>query len=136
MELMLSGKRVESILVEYSLRMQLSEDYFVVVESPLVLQAGGETFSLSPEVDPDEAFEPLRALVGQLLTSATVDPRGTLRISFDDGAHLQVEPDDAYEAWNVSGPDGALVVCMPGGTIANWSAQTDADEPGHPEPRR
>jgi hypothetical protein len=35
--------------------------------------------------------------------------------------HCAGHPD--YEAWNLSGPNGVLVVCAPGGDLAVWSAE-------------
>ena len=48
-------------------------------------------------------------------------PPVRFRVDFSDGTRLDVEPDDAYEAWNVSGPDGALIVCTRGGSLVTWS---------------
>jgi len=33
----------------------------------------------------------------------------------DDGTELVVEPHTDYEAWQIAGPDNALVVCPAGG---------------------
>ena len=38
--------------------------------------------------------------------------------------NLSVEPDSAYEAWTVTRADGMMVVCMPGGTLAVWDAES------------
>jgi hypothetical protein len=37
------------------------------------------------------------------------------------GATITVPPNDAFEAWTVTGPNGLRVVSMPGGTLAVWS---------------
>lgn len=67
----------------------------------------------------------MRALLGRLVGHTIVDARvseaGALTIGFDDSTRLTVEPDLAYEAWNVSGPVGFLTVCMPGGELAIWT---------------
>jgi Family of unknown function (DUF6188) len=47
--------------------------------------------------------------------SALVGREGDLTLSFRDGARLRVQPSPDYEAWQISGPDRLLVVCMPGG---------------------
>lgn len=126
MDLGLAGKSVQSTLIEYTLRLQLSDVYFIVIESPFTLHAAGQSISLSSEDDPDEAVEPVRQLVGQTVEDALADESGALRVSFSGGTRLEVPPDAAYEAWNVSGPNGALVVCTPGGKLAVWSA-TEGD---------
>lgn len=66
--------------------------------------------------------------MGHTVTESTVDEGGALSVAFEGGARLRVEPDPAYEAWNVSGPYGALVVSTPGGELAVWSAQIQKDE--------
>lgn len=34
---------------------------------------------------------------------------------------LRVQPDDAYEAWTLTGPDDLRLVSIPGGDLAVWS---------------
>ena len=55
---------------------------------------------------------------------------------FEGGARLTVGPDPAYEAWSVSGPDGALVVSTAGGKLAIWKSQIDAGESEETSPDR
>ncbi|WP_240431252.1 DUF6188 family protein [Mycobacterium kyogaense] len=127
MDLGLNGKKLQSVLIENSIVMQLSDEHFALIASPLVLTRNGEVFTLTPDEDPQEAFQPIRQLVGLDVSESTADDSGALKIAFTDGSLIQVPADDAYEAWNVSGPNGALVVSMPGGELAIWNAQTDQD---------
>lgn len=129
MKLGLENKQLQSVLIDHTVTMRLSGTHFIVIESPFVLEIQGRAVSLSPNDDPDEAFEPVRALLGQIVSEALADENGSLSVTFDSGAHLHVEPDPAYEAWNVSGPEGALVVCTPGGTLAVWSAHDGRARP-------
>jgi hypothetical protein len=108
--------------------MQLSDVYFIVIESPFGLDVHGNSFSLSPEEESDDALQALRQLVGRTIEEATADASGALHVIFEGGARLTVEPDAAYEAWSVSGPDGALVVSTAGGKLAIWKSQLNADE--------
>lgn len=121
-ELGLVGKRVLSVLMEYTVTMQLRGGYFIVIESPLTISAHGRSTTLSPDSDAGEAFLPLRRLAGQTINEAFADSTGSLLVRFSDGTRIEVPPDTAYEAWSVSGPDGELVVCTPGGKLATWSA--------------
>jgi len=57
--------------------------------------------------------------------SATVDDADVLNLVFSNGASIRVEPDEAYQAWTVAGPDGLLVVSMPGGELAVWSPEEE-----------
>jgi len=119
---------MQDVLIEHTVRMQLSDDYFIVIESPFRLNILGDSFSLSPEEDPGNALQSLHQLVGHTIEDATADTAGALHVIFEGGARLTVEPDAAYEAWSVSGPDGALVVSTPGGKLAIWKPQSNADE--------
>jgi hypothetical protein len=67
-------------------------------------------------------------LIEHTVEEATANAAGALQVIFEGGARLTVEPDPAYEAWNVSGPDGALVVSTAGGKLAIWKSQSNADE--------
>ena len=128
MDLGLRGKSLQSVLIEYTVRMQLSDVYFIVIESPFRLDIDGDSFSLSPEEEPDAALQPLRQLVGHTIEESTADAAGALHVIFEGGARLTVEPDPTYEAWSVSGPDGALVVSTAGGKLAVWKSQLNTDE--------
>jgi hypothetical protein len=63
---------------------------------------------------------PALELFGQVVRLATASQEGQLKIVFEDGRILSVEPDDRYEAWEMSGPRGMRVVCAPGGRISVW----------------
>jgi hypothetical protein len=60
MGLGLRGNVLQSVLVEYTVRMQLSDVYFIVIESPFRLDVHGDSFLLSPaeERDDDYRFAP------------------------------------------------------------------------------
>lgn len=108
--------------IEYTVGLQLSDEYFVRIESRFTLTAAGTTTVLSPEVDPVSAFGPLSHLVGQVITASEVDDTGSLTVAFDGGSSLVVEPDQNCEAWTVTGPKGMIVVCLSGGELAIWHA--------------
>lgn len=129
MDLGLDGKKLQSVLIENSLVMTFSDEFFALMASPLTLSREGEAFTLTPDEDPAEAFAPIRQLVGLDVVESVADDSGALRMAFEDGSLIQVPADDQYEAWNVSGPRGALVVSMPGGELAIWSAHARSDTP-------
>jgi hypothetical protein len=120
-DLGLRGRTITSMYVEYALYLRLSDRYNVTVESPFHLHLPDRSVELSPEADPDKVRALLGRLVGHTIVDARVSEAGTLTIGFDDSTRLTVEPDPAYEAWNVSGPAGFLTVCMPGGELAIWT---------------
>lgn len=73
--------------------------------------------------DPERAADvaPLLELAGRTVTRA--DFAADLRVEFDDASVLTVQPHPAYEAWEVHGAGGLLIVASPGGgEAALWSA--------------
>ncbi|MHA7194428.1 DUF6188 family protein [Paenarthrobacter nitroguajacolicus] len=59
---------------------------------------------------------------------------GALHMEFSDGSTIDVLPDERYEAWTLAGPDGLLLVSLPGDGLAIWSADAtpaaqDGDQP-------
>jgi len=88
MDLGLRGNSLQSVLIENTVRMQFSDVYFVVIESPFRLDIHGDSFSLSPEEEPDAGLQPLRQLVGHTIEQATADAVGGLHVIFEGGARL------------------------------------------------
>ncbi|MEV6849556.1 DUF6188 family protein [Actinoplanes sp. NPDC051411] len=56
--------------------------------------------------------------------SAVAFKSGALRIVFGDGHLLQVKSDPDCEAWTVTGPDGMLMVSLPGSGLAVWRSRS------------
>lgn len=124
----IDGMDVESVACDYTVRLQLTAGHIIVIESPFTFEVASQSTTLSPEDDSEGALHLLRPLAGQTVDSAIAGADGGLRVNFTSGAVLSVEPDPAYEAWSVAGPDGALVVSTPGGKLAVWSAKEGDDE--------
>lgn len=95
--------------------------YDIRIEADFTVHANHGDTHISPGVD-DAAEKHVGALHHQKVTTAVATGSGTLIISFDDGTHLRVEPDDTYEAWTLAGPHGMKIACMPDGELAIWSA--------------
>jgi hypothetical protein len=98
----------------YAVVLRFSDGYAATIENTVRLEGsidGGPGWSASP---------PLDELVGDTVRTADVRGTGELAITFDSGRELVVGVDAEYEAWNVTGPDGLLVVCLPGGGLAVW----------------
>ncbi|MGV0852585.1 DUF6188 family protein [Mycolicibacterium phlei] len=117
-DLDLRGRAVVSVAkYDYTLWLKVMGGYGITIESPVTI----DDVVLSPQDDPAEEFGPVRRLAGLTVETATADKTGVLRVNFRDGTSLVVEPDPHYEAWNVSRPDGSLIVCRPGGGLSRWA---------------
>jgi Family of unknown function (DUF6188) len=81
----------------------------------------GATAELAPEDDPTRLAPALRlARLGVQRTKAFKD--GHLEMAFGDGSTLAVPADPDYEAWTITGTNGARIVSTPSGELAVWEA--------------
>lgn len=96
--------------------------YEITSECDFSLHTPEGTFDLSPGSS-IALVDHLRVLLDQTVTTAIAEDSGALSIKFFDGNLLWIEPDESYEAWNVTGPHGMRVVCMPGGHLAVWNGE-------------
>ena len=97
-------------------------DFEIAIESPFRVTApDGSEYDLNPAVR--ASLGPVLDLYPDRLITATVDAEASLRLRFASGATLDVPADNDFEAWQVNGPDGFLVVCAPGGAeLSVWGA--------------
>ncbi|GAA2474759.1 DUF6188 family protein [Terrabacter carboxydivorans] len=114
-----AGKVVHSVRLDYSLMIWTTDNWEI--------DLGGETYLLRPDgmqaIDtgtPQEQLPPeLAALVGAEIREVLVAKAGHLAVNFAD-AQLSVRASADYEAWQITGPAGERIVCMPGGELASW----------------
>ena len=93
------------------------------------MTSNGETYLLRPDgmqvIDSGTPQEELPAalaeLVGAEITEVLVAKEGHLAVNFAD-AQLSVRASADSEAWQLAGPTGERIVCMPGGGLASWPA--------------
>jgi hypothetical protein len=112
---------VNCCLVDYAFSLRFFEDNqtaVVRIEGDFTIFGHELTHRLDPSVPRD--LGPALSLFGQVVRSASASTEGRLEIAFVDGRILSVEPDDMYEAWQITGPGGMLVVCIPSGGLAIW----------------
>ncbi len=122
MDVGLAGKILACKHIQYAVSLQLSDDYFIRLESPFTLALTDQTLMLSPESDAASAFELLGQLVGQTISSSTVDRAGALSPWYLSAANRCIRTRPQFRAWTVSGPKGMLIVCSPEGELSIWHA--------------
>lgn len=120
------GQVLTDLRIEYSVALNFNAQYAVLLGGSFTLNAQGATHNFTPDVDPPDALAPMTNLLGQRVTEAVIGDDGSLSIAFDDGACLHAGPDAEYEAWTLSGPEGLLIVSMPGGALTTWNALAPA----------
>jgi hypothetical protein len=117
----LVGEQVVSVHFQGSLRVDIGIDpgYLLKIEGQFVFSRGGESHHLRG-TPYDPRMEELRALTGHRIATAQAYADGRLEISMDDGDSIACGPDGKYEPWQVSGPEGFVVVSMPSGALEIW----------------
>jgi len=55
------------------------------------------------------------------INTAYAYKKGKLELNFTDGSQLWINPQQHYEAWEIYGNDGLLIVSTLGGEVAIWS---------------
>jgi hypothetical protein len=109
---------VQLIQVEFRLGMFLSDasgTAKLYVETPCRLKGLDADMPLTPEHS--SSLAPALSLFNAQVIDAAIQKTGHLRVRFGDGRSLEVDPDDAYEAWQL-GCSVGLFVCSPGGEVA------------------
>jgi len=116
-------RRVEQIRVDYQLTFMFSDDTELTIETPASISVGSlkapgaRAVGLVPAAGQVAAALPL---LRTSVLSSVAFKSGALRVVFSAGHHLNVQPDDDYEAWTAVGPGSARWVCQPGGGLAVW----------------
>jgi hypothetical protein len=116
-----AGKVVHSIRLDYALMIWTTDNWEIDLngETSLLRADGLRTIDTgTPQEDLPEA---LASLVGAEITEVLVGREGHLAVNFAD-AQLSVRASADYEAWQITGPAGERLVCMPGGELASWPA--------------
>ncbi|WP_156934862.1 DUF6188 family protein [Pseudonocardia spinosispora] len=121
MEIELRGESISKVQADYTLYLYVTGGFGISIESEFVLVGSEEKFSLAP--GNFEAGGHISSLVGVPIAACSVDEvRGGLCVEFVNGSTIVVAADDEYESWNLTGPQGLRIVCMPGGELAFWSS--------------
>ena len=120
----LRGQRIVRIIVDHSLTLLLESDACISIEAPAVLSHRPITAPNSVRyllVPGTQDVKEALSLFGATVGSAVAFKTGHLRCAFKNGMHLNVSPDETYEAWHITGPNSMRVVSMPGNELAVWT---------------
>ncbi len=116
----LQGTLVNRCIVDYAFSLDFQfesrEALTLKLETPFTLARGKREKRFSPGMYPTELGSAL-GLFRKKVESAVAWKDGRLDVAFSGGIRLHASPDPQFEAWNLSGPRGLLMVCSPGGMI-------------------
>jgi hypothetical protein len=122
-DLSLIGAVVDTCCFDHAVVLRLINDgsaWELRIETPFALTAAQGTEHL---VLPGEAshLETVLTILRTTIEGAAAFKDGHLELQLSNGTVLHAPPDEGFEAWTLSGPDGLLLVCLPGGELARWS---------------
>jgi Family of unknown function (DUF6188) len=89
------------------------------VEEPVLLRSGGSTSHLNPKVPTSMA--PMLSLLHRTVDATSLDDDGTLQVDVQSGIELVCAPHPTQQVWQLTGPRGFLVVCMPSSGPVLWT---------------
>lgn len=119
----LTGEPLVQFRMGYGVHLEIGEDHEVTIETPFGVTDGDTQWSGEPLTA--EAAGALLPLNLRSVTTGRVTSDGTLALGFGS-ATLTVPPHSMYEAWQVRGPNGLLIVCSPGGDyVAVWEPESE-----------
>jgi hypothetical protein len=115
----LIGQPLVQFRMGYGIHLEFGADHEVTIEAAFEVADGLSRWSGEPLTA--EAAGALLPLNNRIVASAEIAADGTLSIELG-GATVTVPPIRMYEAWQVRGPVGLLIVCSPGGEyVAVWA---------------
>lgn len=115
----LPGCRVDRVCIDFAVVLLLTGGLELRIGGPfLIVNTDGSEKQLVPEGAPDGLAAAV-TLARRELDSVEAFKNGNLRVSFVDDTYLKVQFDE-FEAWELVGPGGLLLVSMPGGDLAVW----------------
>lgn len=122
MKYAIEGQEVSRICVDYAVTLQTADGAELRIETGFAVAASGAEPIVA--VEPEHlgsAGAQVLALIRRRLVAAAIHDSGRLELRFEGDARLLCEPNENFEAWTLSAPDGEIVVCLPGGGIARWT---------------
>ena len=136
MDIDISGFTVTRCCIDYRFSLDLirpeqvirgQEHASLIIDGHFEYVAGDTTTRHDPEQHPEE-LGPVLKLFRRTVEAASIAADGTLHIQFSDQMSIRVPSLFDYEAWELHHDDGRMLICMPGGNIAVWSARSTRAE--------
>ena len=116
----IAGQLVTQLRFDYAVTLLFEGGLDVRIEHPFVVRwTDGSELTMDPESD-HESLAPVLRLRRATAVGGRAFDDGRLELAFAGGSRLSVGAGKQYEAWQFSGPQGALVVSVPGGALATW----------------
>lgn len=119
----LSGETITSVSYRYALEIVTDGGWLVRAETTFRLLGPEGVLPIptpTPDQDEAQAAPPELAALEGVVVASTREDSGQLVVDLGDRS-IVVEPDEDYEAWELVGPRGERVICLPGGELSEYS---------------
>jgi hypothetical protein len=120
----MQGHYVAQIRFDAAVTLIISGDCELRISTNTIIKAPNNDRVTFPPESVGSVASTLISLFLRNVISAEAGAEGDLGIAFNNGIELTVAPDPTYEAWQLVGPKGRRVICLPGGELALWSEET------------
>lgn len=128
------GWRISQVCIDYAFTLVawnwVDEEEVSVrfrIEGKFVVHEGDQEWEISPSESSAMSFAPALTVWNREIVLAHANSDGSLSIRLSDDVSLAVPIDPNYEAWEATGTGGLRLVSLPGGELAVWDAQPNAD---------
>jgi hypothetical protein len=131
LELSLAQARMVQCRIDHALSLVLDGDqaarvWVVRIEGPFSIVGHDRPVESFGSDGPPSSWGPaIDVLLHAVVLAATVSADGTLTLQLEGGRAVKVPAMEQWEAWKVTGPGDALVVCGPDGQLSRWGAPPD-----------
>ena len=119
-----SGQPILQLVLDFQVTLVLEHFSITIGERFILEYPDGTSHVVEPGGDFLQLYPLLPLSRSKVITQGRAFDDGRLEVLMQDGCRLSVvpEPESAYESWNVKGPDGLLIVSLPGGELPVWDS--------------
>lgn len=118
-----AGQTVIKARLGWGLRLWTDAGWELTLSEPVVITTadptGVQQATFDPDVDEQPLPEGLQGLEGATISQLLVSREGDLGVQLSD-RHLGVPASESYEAWQLAGPGGEMLICSPGGDLTHF----------------
>jgi hypothetical protein len=131
-----TGKMIEIVKLDWSLQLWTDDNWQITLAATIVVTSAGPAgpvrVEVDPTVEPGPVPDELGFLEGATITRMLVAEAGDLEISVA-GHEVVVRADPDFEAWEIRGHRGEMLICAPGGELVHFPAMRSPED-GGPDP--
>jgi len=117
----MDGGRVQRIEIDFRLGLLFGDKTgtaSLYIETSCYLRGRGPEILLTP--DEPSSLSPILPFFNAPVAGVAIRKSGQLVVMFDDESSLVVDPDEAFESWQMGSTGAFLLVCGPGGAVSHF----------------